>query len=120
MQEIYSFLLAFYNAYNTNNSTNLKKLYFNTFETEIRLDDTECDEADNSCLFDELYDEFVDRIKWLVQNIWWILYCDIDWWFLITYDKESDQYLINGEVLEKNINEATCYFYDLFWQADGD
>ena len=45
------------------------KFYFNTFECEITLDDAECDEADNSCLFDELYDELVSKIRKKIQNI---------------------------------------------------
>lgn len=120
MDNIYQFVLTFYKIFVWKNSTLLKKFYFNTFESQMFLDDAECDADDSSCLFDELFDELTKRIREKVQNIWWILYCDIDWWFLITYDKESDQYLINGEVLEENINEAVCYFYDLFWQADGD
>lgn len=113
MDEIYSFLLTFYKIFQAQNSTALKKLHFNTFEAELKLDDTECDEADNSCLFDELYDEFVEDVKKKTQNIWWILYCDILGSFLITLESEW-KYLINWEDLEEDINEATGYFYDLF------
>ncbi len=117
MDNIYQFVLTFYKIFVWKNSTLLKKFYFNTFESQMFLDDAECDADDNSCLFDELFDELTDKIRSKVQNIWWILYCDIEWGFLITYDNEH--YLINGEVLEDNINEAACYFYDLFGNVDG-
>lgn len=114
MDKIHSFLNTFYKAFQSKNSTVLKKLYFTTFETELKLDDIECDEADNSCLFDELYDEFVIRVRKEIQDIWWIIYCDVLGWFLITFDESDWTYLINWEVLEEDINEATGYFYDLF------
>lgn len=116
MESVYQFLLTFYKIYVWKNSKLLKKLHFDTFETWIILDDAECDADDNSCLFDELFDELTEKIRLRIQNVWWILYCDIEWWFLITYDEADNKYLINGEVLENNINEAACYFYDLFWR----
>lgn len=114
MENVYQFVLTFYKIFVSKNSNTLKKFYFNTFETQLKIDDGECDDTDNSCLFDELYDELTEKIKKTIQNIGGILYCDIDWGFLITRDEASWDCLINGEVLEKDINEATCYFYDLF------
>lgn len=114
MESVYQFISTFYKIFTSKNSNLLKKFYFNTFESQIKLDDTECEEIDNSCLFDELYDELTEKVRKRIQNIWWIIYCDIEGWFLITFDEADNQYLINGEVLEKDINEAACYFYDLF------
>lgn len=114
MKEIYQFILTFYKIYNTKSSWQLKKLYRETFEHDVYINDSECDSFDKSCMFDELYDELINQIWKLIQNVWWIIYCDLFWWFLISEDWEEWRYRINSEELDEKINEAAGYFYDLF------
>lgn len=114
MKDIYQFILTFYSAYKKQSSWQLKLLYRDTFWYELSINDSECDNVDKSCMFDELLDEFVTHINTLIQNIWWIVYCELFGWFLVSADWEEWLYRINSERLDKKLNEATEYFYDLF------
>ena len=68
----------------------------------------------NTCLFDELYDDLIDRIRWTIQCIWSILYCEaIDDTFLIS--KWNDWLLLNWEAIDKKDYDAFEYFYDLMF-----
>lgn len=121
MKEIYLFLSKFYNIYCIKDSIGLKKTHYELFWEPISIDDSICDKDDNSCMFDELYDIFVDNLDSHMQTIWLILYCDLLWQFLVSYDEKQKLYLINWEDLAEfeleweNIQEAIWYFYDLFW-----
>lgn len=121
MKEIYLFLSKFYKIYCVKDSIWLKKAHYELFWEPISIDDSICEKEDNSCMFDELYDIFVDNLDSHMQTIWLILYCDLLWQFLISYDEKQKLYLINWESLEEfemewdNIQEAIWYFYDLFW-----
>ena len=121
MKEIYLFLSKFYNIYCIKDSVGLKKTHYELFWEPISIDDSICDKDDNSCMFDELYDIFVDNLDSHMQTIWLILYCDLLWQFLVSYDEKQKLYLINWEDLAEfeleweNIQEAIWYFYDLFW-----
>lgn len=113
--DIYKFIRTFYKIYKTNNSELLKQFYFETFSEWVHIDDIECENDDrNTCLFDELYDDLIDRIRWTIQCIWSILYCEaIDDTFLIS--KWSDQLLLNWEPIDKKDYDAFEYFYDLMF-----
>lgn len=121
MKEIYLFLSKFYNIYCIKDSVGLKKTHYELFWEPISIDDSICDKDDNSCMFDELYDIFVDNLDGHMQTIWLILYCDLLWQFIISYDEKQKLYLINWEDLAEfelgweNIQGAIWYFYDLFW-----
>lgn len=121
MKEIYLFLSKFYNIYCIKDSVGLKKTHYELFWEPISIDDSICEKEDNSCMFDELYDIFVDNLDSHMQTIWLILYCDLLWQFLVSYDEKQKLYLINWEDLAEfeleweSIQEAIWYFYDLFW-----
>ena len=121
MKEIYLFLSKFYKIYCVKDSVGLKKTHYELFWEPISIDDSICEKEDNSCMFDELYDIFVDDLDSHMQTIWLILYCDLLWQFLISYDEKQKLYLINWEDLAEfeleweDIQEAIWYFYDLFW-----
>lgn len=114
MQEIYLFISTFYKVYNNKSSWQLKKLFRDTFEYEMTLNDSYCDDMDKSCMFDELFDELTDHIWKYIQNVWWIVYCDLFGWFLVSEDWEEWKYRINSDTLDQKLNEAAWYFYDLF------
>lgn len=114
MQDIQQFIKSFYDIYVKQDSGKLKTFYLITFDEPISIDDIECEEDDRmSCMFWELFDILVERMRSECSNVWSILYCSlINSWFLVS--KDWDEYHINWEDIGSDIKEQTIYFYDLF------